>query len=531
MALDLQEVRTRAGRVYEGFTPGQRTVTVLAVVGLILGGAMFARWAATPTLVPLFTSLTAEDAAGITEALSAQGVAFELTDGGSSVLVPSEDVYQLRVSLAAEGLPAGDTVGYDLLDDQGITTSEFRQRIDYQRALEGELVKTITSIEGVEAATVHVVIPEEDLFSDDAQRPTASVLVKTAPDHVVAGNQVQAIVNLVASSVEGLEPTQVTLADDKGNVLSAPGNDGQMMVAGDTQSQQTRAFEQDLATSVEGMLGQVVGPDGADVEVRAKLNFDSETMISERYAKKGVPTSTASSKETYIGAPSTVGGVLGPDGTPVEAAETGGTDYQKREQSREIALDKVVREVKTAPGAVERLSVAVLLDDSVQAEYGTGEIEALVTAAAGLDEARGDSVQVTRIAFDRSGDTVAQEELERAAAEAKSAEMMGLIRTAIVAFVILLVLILAYFSMRRATKTKATPVDVRRLEALMEAKQVEEQRHLEMLTELPDVTSAIELPPEVQERVQVHSEIVELIDSQPDEVAQLLRGWLADRRG
>ncbi len=531
MALDLQAVRSRAGRVYEGFTPGQRTITALAVVGLMLGGMMFARWAATPTMVPLFTSLTAEDAAGITEALTTQGVAYELTDGGSSILVPQADVYQLRVSLSAEGLPAGDTVGYDLLEDQGITTSEFRQRIDYQRALEGELVKTITAIEGVEAATVHVVIPEEDLFTDDAQRPTASVLVKTAPDATIAGNQVQAIVNLVASSVEGLEPTQVTLADDKGNVLSAPGEDGETMVAGDTQSQQTRAFEDELAKSVEGMLGRVVGPDGASVEVRAKLNFDREKMIEERFADEGVEISSSTSKETYTGEPSTVGGVLGVDGMPVDTPEGPGTDYRKSERSRELALDKVTREVTTAPGAVERLSVAVLLDDSVQAEYGTGQIEQLVTAAAGLDEARGDTVQVSRIAFDRSADTAAQEELEKAAAEAKAAETMGMVRTAVVVFVILLVLALAYFSMRRATKTKATPVDIRRLEALMDAKQAEEQRQLEMLTELPQVESLIELPPEVQERVQVHSEIVELIDSQPDEVAQLLRGWLADRRG
>src|SRR5688572_25906736 len=137
MALDLDQVRSRAANVYAGFTPGQRTITVLAVVGLLFGGVMFARWAGTPTMVPLFTSLTTEDAAGITEALTAQGVAYELADGGTSILVPQNEVYDLRVGLSAEGLPAGDTVGYDLLDDQGITTSEFKQRTDYQRALEG----------------------------------------------------------------------------------------------------------------------------------------------------------------------------------------------------------------------------------------------------------------------------------------------------------------------------------------------------------------------------------------------------------
>ena len=531
MALDLDQVRSRASRVYAGFTPGQRTVTILAVVGLLVGGAMFARWAATPTMVPLFTSLTTEDAAGITEALTAQGVAYELADGGSSVLVPQNKVYDLRVALSSEGLPAGDTVGYDLLDDQGITTSEFKQRTDYQRALEGELSKTITAIEGVEAATVHVVIPEEDLFADDAKKPTASVLVKTGTDTTLTGTQVQAVVNLVASSVEGLEPTEVTLADDKGNVLSVPGEDGGMAVAGDTQSQQTREFEKQLADSVESMLVPIVGASGAAVEVRAQLNFDRTTTISERFDDEGVAISTRKAKETYTGTPSTVGGVLGPDGAPA-ATDAGGTDYDKTETQRELAVGKVTREIQTAPGAVERLSVAVLLDDSAPADYGTGQIENMVIAAAGIDARRGDTVQVTRLPFDRSADDDAQAELDKAAAEAKAAQTMGMIRAAVVVFVILLVLLLAYISMRRATRTKATPVDVKRLERLMQAKESEEQRQLQMLTELPEIEAPpIELPPEVAERVQVHSEIVELIDSQPDEVAQLLRGWLADRRG
>ncbi len=535
MALDLAEVRTRASRVYAGFTPGQRTVTVLAVIGLVLGGMMFARWASTPTLVPLFTNLTAEDAAGITEALTAQGVAYELADGGTSVLVPQSEVYDLRVGLSAEGLPAGDTVGYALLDEQGITTSEFRQRIDYQRALEGELSKTIEAIDGVEAATVHVVIPEEDLFTDDAKRPTASVLVKTGPDATLNGQQVQAVVNLVASSVEGLVPNEVTLADDKGNVLSAPGEDGSAMVAGDTRSQQTRAFEKEMAANVEQMLTQVVGPGGAAVQVRAELDFDQTKTVRENFGNEAIALSRSSSKEKYTGeGTSGVGGVLG-EGTPAEAVTGGGTKYRKGDKESTFAVDKETSEIINAPGEVQRLSVAVLLDDSAPAEFGTGEIEALVAAATGFEQERGDTLQVSRLAFNRNADAEAQEELERAAAEERKAQTMGLIRTGVVVFVILLVLALAYFSMRRATKTKATPVDIKRLESLLKAKEEEEQRHLQLLTELPEIehgsTAQIELPPEVAERVQVHSEIVELIDNQPDEVAQLLRGWLADRRG
>ena len=530
MALDLDDVRTRAKNVYAGFTPGQRTVTVLAVVGLVFGGMMFTRWASTPSLVPLFTSLTSEDAAGITEALTAQGVSYELADGGATVMVPQTEVYDLRVGLAAEGLPAGDTVGYALLDEQGITTSDFKQRTDYQRALQGELSKTIEAIEGIDAATVHVVIPEDDLFSDDSKRPTASVLVQTAAGATIGGQQVQAIVNLVASSVEGLVPNEVTLADNKGNVLSAPGEDGSAMLAGDTRSQQTRTFEKEMAANVEQMLAQVVGAGGAAVQVRAQLDFDRTKTVVENFGKKGIATSRSNTKEVYKGgAAAGAGGVLGPDGTPTTVTDPG-TDYRKGDKSAEFVVDKETSEIINAPGEVERLSVAVLLDDSAQADYGTGEIENLVAAATGFDRQRGDTIEVSRLAFNRTADAAAQEELERAAAEEKSAQMMGMIRTAVVVFLILLVLGLAYFSMRRATKTKATPVDIKRLENLLAAKDQEEQRQLQMLTELPEIERPIELPPEVAERVQVHSEIVELIDNQPDEVAQLLRGWLADRR-
>ena len=533
MALDLDTVRSRAKTVYGGFTTGQKTVTILAVLGLVLGSMMFAKWASTPSLVPLFTDLTTEDAAGITEALTAQGVAYELADGGTSVLVPQTDVYDLRVSLSAEGLPAGDNkVGYALLDNQPMTTTDFAQRTNYQRALQDELAKTIESIDGVDQAVVHVVIPEEDLFSDDDKRPTASVLVKTGTDTTLNGQQVQAVVNLVASSVEGLVPTEVTLADDKGNVLSAPGEDGSAMVAGDTRSQQTRAFEDEMASKVEDMLTNVVGAGGAAVQVRADLNFDSTKTIREDFDKKGVPLSKTKTSEVYTGgATAGAGGVMGIDGQPA-AIEGTGTDYKKRDSGTDFAVGKTTQEITSAPGAVERLSVAVLLDETAPADFGTGEIEQLVAAATGFDQRRGDTLEVSRMAFDSSADTAAQEELEKAAAAEKSAQTMNLIRTAVVVFVILLVLALAYFSMRRATKTKATPVDVKRLEALLAKKEEEEHRQIQLLTELPEIErpAEIELPPEVQERVQVHTEIVELIDNQPDEVAQLLRGWLADRR-
>ncbi len=156
----------------------------------------------------LFNNLSGEDASAIVENLTAEGVTYELADGGATIMVPKDQVYDLRIQMSGQGLPANSDSGYALLDKQGITTSEFMQHVGYQRALEGELNKTIGSIDGVQAATVHLAIPQKDVFSDDAEKPTASVLIAAQGNTPLSNQQVQSVVHLVASSVDGLDPTR-----------------------------------------------------------------------------------------------------------------------------------------------------------------------------------------------------------------------------------------------------------------------------------------------------------------------------------
>src|SRR3954449_285676 len=236
---------------YRSFTPGQKAVTIAAVIALVVSAYFFATWASKPTYSILFNNLSTKDASAIVESLQKSGTSYELANDGQTVLVPKDQVNNLRLSLSGEGLPGDAGTGYALLDKQGITTSDFMQQTNYQRALEGELSNTIKSIEGVEAATVHLVIPKKDVFADDQDKPTASVLVASSATTPLSGQQVQAIVHLVASSVEGLDPTEITVAGADGKILSTGGGAAVTSGGDSGADSQTVAFQNRLNSSLQ----------------------------------------------------------------------------------------------------------------------------------------------------------------------------------------------------------------------------------------------------------------------------------------
>jgi flagellar M-ring protein FliF len=556
-ALDITSLRRRATTVWSGFTSGQKTTLALAVAAVLLGGYFFTKWAAEPTWTPLYGNLSATDAGSVTSELAGKGVSYKLADGGATVLVPQTQVYQLRLDMSAKGLPTGGSQGYALLDKQGITTSEFRQRVDYQRALEGELSRTIGAIDGVAAADVHLVIPADDVFADDSSQPSASVLLRpTTQGKKFGSDQVRAIVNLVAGSVEGLTPEAVTVADSAGHVLSAPGEGG-LDASGDAQASQARTFEDGLARSIEEMLAPVTGAGGAVVRVRADLDFDERATTIERFDQPAagqtapiVNESTATETFTGPGASAAAGGVLGTNGQPAAGAAATGNNYEKDQAERSFAVGKVTEQVKSAPGKVSRLSVAVLLDDKVQVP--AAEITNLVNAAAGIDNGRGDVVSVAAMAFDRSADEAAAQEEKNAEAAQSKAQLMNLVRTGGVLLIVLVALFLAWGSARRAGVTRqpvpgvlsAGPVPAEALHAALaafgagntvpsagpavpglDAPGAAAPRGLAGGTRSNGEPAALPMAAPV-----VNEELAELIDRQPDEVASILRGWLADRR-
>jgi flagellar M-ring protein FliF len=414
--------------------------------------------------------------------------------------------------------------------------------------MEGELTKTISAMDPVEQATVHLAIPKDNVFAASQAKASASVMVKVKPGKQVESGQVQAIVHLVASSVSGLAPEAVTVADSKGVVLAAPGADGTDAASGDLNTKQRAAYEKSMANSIEAMVEPVVGPGKAKVTVAADLDFHQKNATSETFQQpsgnptQGTPQAQTQKTETYTGAGAADAGVLGPDGAPVVGGANGGdTNYQLNQTETKNALNRVVEQTKSAPGSVRRMSVAVLLDSASSTADQVTQIQNLVAAAAGINTQRGDAVQVSRLTFDTTEADAQQKELEDAqAAEAREATM-GTVRQLVVVLFLAGLVFLVYRSMRKATRRRpntlyagevreipSTPEEPLVLERPMETLPVPAEPEPELEDEVFDLTPA--RTDEQIQRDRITRQIDQMIDQQPVEVAQMLRGWLGESK-
>lgn len=546
MALDVNALKDRAAKLTKTFNPAQLVAVGLLAVIALVGVMAFMRWASAPSYTVLFGDLDAKAASSVVEKLKADGVPHKLASQGSAVLVPTEKVYDLRLSLSAAGLPGGGTVGYELLDKHGLTTSEFTQRVDYQRAVEGELARTLMALDGVEGASVHLAVPEERLFTDDKEPTRASVLLKTTT--ALGDDAVGSIVNLIASSVPNLAPADVTVADTSGRVLSSAGTTSG--AASTRQIEMADQYQRQLSADASAMLSQVFGPGHAVVRVSAQLNFDETERSTETYAQgepKVLKEQTASEKFAGSGAPP--GGILGVTGAPASTTGTG-NNYEKNDASREYGVDRVVETAKVAPGKVQRLSAAVVLDGSAEPVPPADKVEKLVGAALGIDPERGDTIVVDTISFDQTVAKAAKEAEAKAAGTASTGKMLDYVRTGVGAVALLLVL---FFLIRGLKQRKTEPVALPELgpgsvAAAIAAAQTANGNalgHAELPGGIPALVGApadgkaagsadgpahpatVPLPSVTGSGEQ---DLLRLIDQQPEEMALLLRSWLADRR-
>ncbi|WP_432978708.1 flagellar basal-body MS-ring/collar protein FliF [Dactylosporangium sp. CA-233914] len=521
---------------WKSFSPGQKAVTIAAVLALAIGGYFFASWSGTPQMAPLFSNLGGSDASAIVDKLNTDGVSYTLSDGGTTINVPADQVYALRIEMSGAGLPAQGDAGYALLDKQGIMTSEFMQQVTYRRALEGELAKTIHSISNVNSASVHLAIPEKDVFSDDRQAPTASVLVNTGTKTLTA-DQVTSIVHLVSSSVEGLEPSAVTVVSAGGKVLSTSDAGGG---TGDGGSAATSAYEQRLRSAVQTMLDTVVGPGHSAVNVTASLNYDNTETKTQRYvADPAVPPLSEQKKsEQYTGGNGVpVGGVLGPDNIQVPSGTGSGGDgqYQQTTETRNNAVGMVTETTKSAPGRVDKLGIAVIVDSAV-AKVDLAQLQQLVSSAVGLDATRGDQIAVSSMAFDTSAATAEQNAAKEAAKGQQAEVMQQYIQMGAIVLALLILLIIAALAGRKRRKAEKQKLTEEQSAALEEMQAAIEAARAKMQLEGgggPGGTPALEgggAPGEEFDRDGRFRDLTTMVEKQPDEVAQLLRGWLADRR-
>jgi flagellar M-ring protein FliF len=523
------QVKSLFGRMsgaVKQFSLPQKTFAVIAVAAILLGGFAIYSWASKPTLAPLFSGLSATDASAVVDQLAAEGVSYELTDGGSTVLVPQAKLYDMRLKLAAAGLPAnaeGD--GYSLLDGMSMTSSEFQQQTTYTRALEGELAKTVGAMSGVEAATVKLALPEDSVFVSQQQDPTASVFVRTKTGTELSTDQVEAIVHLVSAGIEGMKATDVAVVDSTGKVLSEVGTG----LTGGTGDEATSAYEQRVTSAVQALLDQVVGAGKSAVTVTASLNQDQTQRTSEEFSatENTPPLVSSTTTEEYTGSGSgTATGVLGPDNIAVPNGTGDGTgSYTNTTEDVSNAVNKVTEVTTVAPGTVQKQSLAVLVDQNAAAGIDLNQLTATLTAAAGIDPARGDTIAVQAMAFDTTGADAAAEALAAADAQAEADRRADLLRQAVIAGALLLiVIVVAIVLARRSRRSKREALDIGEL-PLMDGPDPADE-----LDELPEIPPALPGPAEldpVQESLAVkRAEIAALADEQPEEVADLLRGWL-----
>ncbi|MGV8968422.1 MAG: flagellar basal-body MS-ring/collar protein FliF [Cellulomonas sp.] len=518
MPAQLTSVLGRMKALLGQFSIAQRTLGIIGIAGVILGAIALSSYLTKPTMSPLFANVSASDASAIVDQLTGEGVPYTLTDGGRTILVPQDQLYAMRLKVAAAGLPAAtDGAGYSLLDNMGMTASEFQQTTTYRRAMEGELAKTIGAMTGVQSASVKLAMPEQTVFVAETADPTASVFLKTSPGTTLKPEQVTAIVHLVSAGVQGMKPTDVSVVDADGHVLSAVGG----TPGGGMGDQQTSDYQVRVAASVQAMLDRVVGVGRAVVTVNAELNLDNTDLTSEKFSAP-VPTvpalSSATTTETYTGTGGGSSGVLGPDNIAVPGGTSGTGTYTKGSESLNPAVDKVTEHTTTTPGSVRRQSVSVVVDQAAGADLNMTDLTSMVTAAAGVDAVRGDTVAVSLMTFDTKTAEAAQAALAQADVAAKAAATTSLIKQGAIAGAILLFLVFLFIMAKRASK-KA------RREAL-------DLGELQMVNDLPQQFGALEtraLPPaqpQIDEAAIKRAEIGNLAEEQPAEVAELLRGWL-----
>ena len=384
----------------------------MALAG-ILGGALVIFYfvfmsSSKPNLVTAFTGLQPEDTAAIADQLSKDGVPYELGGGGTSVAIPANKVAEVRIRLAQAGLPKGGSIGLEIFDKTNFGATDFVQQVNYQRGLEGELARSINTLDGVKASRVHLVLPKEAIFKEDQASATASVLLSLKPGAHLNQDQVKGITNLVTGSIQGLHQAGVTIIDETGHVLFDGASTDGLFSTGGTSSQLDLQHQYELALQrdVEGTLGKVVGVGRSAVTVRARMNFDSVKTSQDTFSPTPVVRSSTTSTETFAGTGINVGaapGAAANGGTGADASTSanGNSTYNKTDTTTNNEIPKTSTTTVKAPGSIEKLSVSVVLDESVTAAQ-EASITSAVAASVGLDQVRGDTLSVTRLPFDAS---------------------------------------------------------------------------------------------------------------------------------
>ncbi len=519
-----------------------RLMAMIAVTAALIGFFAFVIMrVTTPQMTTLFTDLSMEDSSSIIKDLERQGIQFELRNEGSVILVPKDKVTRLRMKLAEGGLPKGGGVGYEIFDkSDALGTTSFVQNINHLRALEGELARTIRSIDRVQAARVHLVLPERPLFSRETPEPSASIVVRVRG--ALEPAQIRAIRHLVASAVNGLKPQRVSIVDEAGQLLADGSVSDVEQAVGD---ERRTAFEKRLRKQVEDIVSSVVGQGRARVQLSADFDFNRVTQTSDKFDPEGRVLRSSQTREESSATTESNGQVTVANELPAAPGNNNGSPPPPRDQSKKTEetnnyeISRTTTTEVTEAGRVNRISVAVLVDGAyaknekgelVYQERNKEELDriaALVRSAIGFDQKRGDQVEVVNLKF---ADAPAVPQINEPSGilgmlQFTKDDVMYVIELAVMMLLGLVVMFMVIRPLVKKILASDEAAALTGLPALTDetVQAVAQAANSQQTAHLIDVA---------QVQGQVHAQSVhrvgELAERNPGEAASIIRQWLAE---
>lgn len=507
---------------------GQKLAILVLVAGGMASLFTMSLWLKAPDYQLLYAKLAPADAAKIVDVLKSDKVPYELSQGGQTIHIPADAIYETRLKLASEGLPEGGEVGMEIFEENALGMTEFIQKLNYQRALQGELSRTIKSLDAIDQARVHLVIPKDTLFLKEKPRGKASITIKIKPGKNVTSEQTQGIVHLVAASVEGIDAQDVVVVDLKGNLLSGDQASSSGAMRTSTNYQHKLVVEKELQDNIVRMLENALGEGTVIAQVSTNLDFELVDRTEEIFDPDSqVVRSEQLVSEATLGAlpPGGVPGAQGlvPGGTGQTKAGGQPAKRDKENQTFNYEINKIVRQISKPIGTIKKLSVAVLIDGTITGEPPTYQPRTeedmakylpIIKSAIGYDEKRGDQIQLENVQFDRSFELSEQKRLSES-------EMMDL-AIKIGKFVLAALFILLFFTrvIRPLINWMTTSLEV--------VPEAQGQLTATEMDAIQDEKKSLGVAVD-SEMVQIRQAVTEFADNDPKFTAGIIRKWLKDK--
>ena len=570
----MAEVKEQFLRLWNNLSKQHKILSIVGTIAVFAAVLGWSYWfGARAEYVPLYTRLETKDAGDIVNKLKEDKVSYEIADNGSSVLVPKNDVYQVRMNLASAGLPRGKK-GFELFEESKFGTTEFQNKVNYLQAVQGELARTIEQIQEIESERVHIVLPEDSLYKKSEKPASASVMLQLRANAALGKPQVDGIVNLVSHSVQDLKPENIVVIDGFAKILNLPEDEGLSKAVAERDNNAnanaeasklskfyfslTREIQAEMQENVQTLLDNSLGEKRAVARVTVELNFDRRLIDRQTFEPtvedRGILRSMQEVSENYQGANAQPGGPPGTisniPGYPA-GAQPAQSNYEKKETTRNYEITETKEKIIQQPVSIKRVTVAVFIDEALTQAQQDG-IARVVASAAGFNESRGDLVSVERIPFSAAAVSRVEEQ------EAREEIMRYAIYASPVLVLLLILLGWLLYSRRKrrkaamlAAETERERIAVEEREAAVQAaieqerlaaarqlaeqetvktKMSEEEQEKEEAEEDAELLLTMDKPltPEEKEVAAKKAAIVDWATTQPDEFASTLRSWLSE---